>query len=119
MRISTVKNINISAVDYSSIFQVGDNYFLRPRSKVLAIQREIPVFIGNEGHFDFPIFTKPIPKPIVDEQVKMNILNKNPFIKVNNINIIGISSAGVFLVGSSKYVDAENRTKHIRQLIEG
>ena len=118
MRTSIVKNINISAIDFSSVFQVGDSYYVKPRSMVLAVQREISVFNGNEGHFNFPIFSKPIPKPIINENVKMNIINKKPVIKVNNINIIGVSTSGIFQVGSTPYIDTENRTKHIRQLIE-
>ena len=118
MRISVVKNININAVEYTSVFQVGDSYFIRPRNMILAVQREIPIYNGNEGHFNFPIFTKPIPKPIINENVKMNIINLKPIIKVNNINIIGVTSSGIFQVGSSSYINTENRTKHIRQLIE-
>jgi spore germination protein PE len=120
MRKSVVKNINIHAVTLSSIFQVGDNLVVKPRSRAIAVQREIPIFLGNEGGFsNYPLFSRPIPQPVITEDVRMTVMNKSPLIKVEQIEILSIAASSVFQVGSNQRIDTEARVKHFRQLLRG
>jgi spore germination protein PE len=117
-RISVVKNIKVLSVSESSIVHVGDAINVKPRSKLIEVGRELPSFIENEVNFsDYPLFNKPIPQPIVQEDVQMVVKNESPWIKVNQVNILGIIDSSVFQVGSSKLIDTESRKKQIRQLL--
>jgi len=117
-RVSLIKDIDIKAIAYSSIFHIGDTDTFAPKAYVYAVQRELPFFWEDEGDLTYyPIYTDPIPKPIISESINMNFINASPFIKVNNIKILGISNAAITQLGSSRIIDAEARTKHIRHLI--
>jgi spore germination protein PE len=117
-RISIVKGIHINAMLFSATLQVGDNLIIAPSSRVFAVQREFPAFIGNEGNLNsYPTFTRPIPMPIVSERIQLSVRNVNPFIHVDSLKIIGASTASVIQIGSNQIIHSENRTKHIRQLI--
>ncbi|WP_280771966.1 spore germination protein GerPE [Salipaludibacillus daqingensis] len=116
-RTSVVKNIDVINVSNNSVFEIGDSRFMKPRTKVLAVQREYELFYGDEGNFKYyPIFTDPIPKPVVDESVHVVKYNQTSAIKVNNIDITTLSGSGISHIGSTKTIDAESRIKHIRQL---
>ena len=115
-----VKAINLKSVGISATFQIGDIKTIKPRTKIIAVQREIPIYYGDEGNFNsFPIFSKSIPKPVIHEEININRVNLNPFIQVDTIHVLGVSSSGVFQVGSNDYIDSEARTKNIRQLLQG
>ncbi|RAV22507.1 spore germination protein GerPE [Paenibacillus contaminans] len=117
-RISVVKQITVNEVGLGSTLFVGDLVEVKPRSKALAIQREVANFYGNEGNLDsYAIFSRPIPIPSIYEDVKMEICSSNPFIKVGTVDILSISSSSLLQVGSNRTIDAETRTKHIRQLL--
>lgn len=117
-RISAVKNININSIVLSSVFQIGDINIINPRTKVIAVQREIPVFrIDETDDIAYPIFSRPIPKPIPTEPINIRRINKVPIIEVNNINVSGISTSGICQIGSNKIIDSEARIKHIRHII--
>jgi spore germination protein PE len=118
-RISCVKTINVKAVSFASTFLIGDSTEIIPVSKALAVQREALIFLDNEGDYSqFPIFSQPIPKQQITEQITVNRINHSPFINVGHIKILGVSSSSVFQVGSTKMIDAEARIKHIRQLLD-
>ncbi|WP_088105445.1 spore germination protein GerPE [Halalkalibacter urbisdiaboli] len=118
-RTSVTKNINVTNVSSGSIFEIGDSTGIRPRSRALAVQREMELFFGNEGNFEkYSIFTNPIPVPNVDENIKMTKYNQSPFIYVNHIDIISTAASSVLHIGSTKTIDAESRVKHIRQLLD-
>ena len=117
-RFSQVGTIKVTAVTFSSIFEIGDSNNITPSVKALAVRREVPIFFSNEGGFDqFSIFTRPLPKVAVNESVTMATYNNKPFINVNMIRIHGVSSSAVFQVGSTNVINAEARVKHIRQLL--
>lgn len=119
-RISVIKNIDVESIALSSVFHIGDAYLIKPRVNVFAVQREIPIFWANEGNLNkYDIFKIAIPKPIITESVDMKITNKSPFIQVDNIKILGISSSAIVQIGSSTIIDSEARTKHIRYLMGG
>ncbi|AST90545.1 spore germination protein GerPE [Sutcliffiella cohnii] len=118
MRISKVDDINIHALSFSSHLTIGDSAYINAKARALAVKREYPLFYGNEGNFlAFSLFTKPIPQPVITENVRMTVENPNSDIVVNTVNIKGISSSSVFQVGANKQIQADSRIKHIRQLL--
>lgn len=118
MRTSVVRNIKVRTVVISSIFHVGDIKEISPVSTVLAIQRQISVFQGDEGNLEaFPIFSHPLSLPIITETAHMQVTHHSPYLYVDHIDILGLSTSSVLHIGSSECVRARNRTKHIRQLL--
>ncbi|MFC0557690.1 spore germination protein GerPE [Halalkalibacter alkalisediminis] len=116
-RTSLVKDIHVRSVSSSSIFQIGDSTHITPRSRALAVQRQAELFYGKEGDFNqYSVFNKPIPKPQTLEHVAFSKYNISPFIKVNHIDILGVSASAVLHIGSTKTFESEARVKHIRQL---
>jgi spore germination protein PE len=116
-RTSIVKKANIDTVSFSSVVQVGDSDFIRGFSRALAVQREEELFYANEGRFaDYPIFTEPIYLPAIEDSVGMYVHQKNPAIRVDHVDVIGISASSLLHIGSSRHVAMEARVKHIRQL---
>ncbi|WML32114.1 spore germination protein GerPE [Neobacillus sp. OS1-32] len=117
-RTSVVDKAKVFIVSYSSIFQIGDSHYIYKLSRALAVQREAEIFLGDEGNFAaFQTFTRPISPPPIDESISIAHHHLSPIIKVNNINIIGISSASMLNIGNSHHVAMEARIKHIRQLL--
>lgn len=115
-RISNVDHLYVMVLSYSSIIQLGDSCILNGFSRAIAVQREAEIFHGNEGNFpSYSVFKKPISFLPVHETVTFLPHNPNPIIKVNKINIIGISNSSILHVGNSKNVSMESRIKHIRQ----
>ncbi|GGG09798.1 hypothetical protein GCM10010916_28360 [Paenibacillus abyssi] len=77
------------------------------------------MFRGNEGNFaSFPIFSASIPQPIINEHIHLSIRNENPVIQVDIVDVIGVSTASVIQIGANRIIQAESRTKHIRQLLQ-
>ncbi|WP_100407424.1 spore germination protein GerPE [Bacillus solitudinis] len=117
-RTSNVKTITVTDISNGSIAEIGDSLNITPRSKALAVQREYELFYEDEGNFEaFPLFTQPIPKPIIEEKINLKKYHDSSFIHVNHIDVISFSTAGVMHIGSTKTIDAESRVKHIRQLL--
>jgi spore germination protein PE len=117
-RSSYVNKINIKVVSYSSILQLGDSCIINGLSRALAVQREAEIEYGHEGNFaDYSVFTEPIPFTPITENILYQTHHLNPIIKVNNLNVIGFSSASVLHVGNTKDISMEARVKHIRQLL--
>jgi spore germination protein PE len=119
-RTSYVHSIHVDTVGFSSIIQLGDSTAIQGFSRALAVQREAELFYGNEGNFStYPVFFEPIPLPPITENLSMQINNRlSSCIKVNDINIIGVSSSSLLHIGNSETVQMEVRIKHIRQLLD-
>lgn len=116
-RTASVNNVKINSLGISSIFQIGDSHRIQAFSRALAVQREAQLFFDNEGSLTpYPIFSEPIPLIPITENVKVSQQNLNPFLKVGNINIIGVSSSAVVHLGNTRHISMEARIKHIRQL---
>lgn len=117
-RTSCVDNINVKIASFASIVQLGDSCIINGLSTALAVQREAEVFYGNEGNLSsYPVFSEPLPFLPINEPISFSRRNPNPIIKVNKIDIIGISSSSLLHVGNSGQVSMEVRVKHIRQLL--
>ncbi|MEC0714399.1 spore germination protein GerPE, partial [Bacillus haynesii] len=89
------------------------------KTKVLAVQRYLSLFYGNEGSFkqdDFQLFRQPIPYPLPETGVCSAFFHEIPFIRVRAIKINGVSSSSVAQIGSTHRITADSRVKHIRKL---
>lgn len=118
IRWSLVRNIKINSITQSSILQIGDNETIKPEAKVLAVQREVAQFNGDEGDLDsYPVFSRELPKVSVTEPITMSITNECNNIHVGFITILGVSTSGVIQVGKNEKIEAESRVKHIRQFV--
>lgn len=116
-RTSVVNQTRVINVSLSSVFQIGDSEQIVSRSKALAVQRQLQLFYGNEGDFQkYPAYTLPISRPPLQTTFPVHRYNRSPFIKVNMVNITSVAASSVYHIGSTNYIDAETRIKHIRQI---
>jgi len=116
-RTALVAQLRIITIEDGSILQVGDTVQTVPVSNVLAVQRELPRYAGNEGALSaFPVFAQEIPAVIVKEAVSLSIRNDDPYIRVPFIEITGVSTSGIVHLGNTGTIAAQVRTKHIRQM---
>ncbi|KOS29710.1 spore gernimation protein GerPE [Bacillus anthracis] len=117
--VSVVQNVSIISLGITAVFQVGDANQMELKSRALAVHREIPCYIKDEGRLDaFEIFTDEyitIPKRTTD--VKLNIVNECPFIEVNNVELRTLLNSGCFQIGNMDYVFNNSRIMQIRQYI--
>ncbi|MGM1472434.1 spore germination protein GerPE [Bacillus cereus group sp. BceL301] len=117
--VSIVQNVSIVSLGIAAVFQVGDANQMELKSRVLAVHREFPCYIKDEGRLDaFEIFTDEyitIPKRTTD--VKLNIINECPFIEVNNVELRTLLNSGGFQIGNVDYVFNNSRIMQIRQYI--
>ncbi|MDE7550307.1 spore gernimation protein GerPE [Bacillus cereus] len=117
--VSIVENVSIISLGIAAVFQVGDANQMELKSRALAVHREIPCYIKDEGRLDaFAIFTDEyitIPKRTTD--VKLNIINECPFIEVNNVELRTLLNSGGFQIGNVDYVFNNSRIMQIRQYI--
>ncbi|CUB12661.1 spore gernimation protein GerPE [Bacillus cereus] len=117
--VSIVENVSIISLGIAAVFQVGDANQMELKSRALAVHREFPCYIKDEGRLDaFEIFTDEyitIPKRTTD--VKLNIINECPFIEVNNVELRTLLNSGGFQIGNVDYVFNNSRIMQIRQYI--
>ncbi|PGZ49951.1 spore gernimation protein GerPE [Bacillus cereus] len=117
--VSVVQKVSIVSLGIAAVFQVGDANQMELKSRALAVHREIPCYIKDEGRLDaFEIFTDEyitIPKRTTD--VKLNIVNECPFIEVNNVELRTLLNSGCFQIGNVDYVFNNSRIMQIRQYI--
>ncbi|MCK1984357.1 MULTISPECIES: spore germination protein GerPE [Peribacillus] len=116
-RISKVKSLLSDTTSFSSTLQIGDTSYIDGNSQALAVQKRSETFQSVDIHFeDYEIFKRPLYIPRLNEPVISNFSNPNPFIRVGNINIIGISASSVVGVGNVGHARMESRVKHIREV---
>ncbi|MGE7876369.1 spore germination protein GerPE [Peribacillus muralis] len=116
-RISKVKSILSDTVSFCSTMQIGDTSYIDGNALALAVQKKSETFGSIDIQFeDYNVFKRPIYLPRLYEPVNSSFSNPNPFIRVGNINIIGISSSSVVGVGNVGHIRMESRVKHIRQI---
>lgn len=98
--------------------QVGDNVNTALQTRVFAVQREVPIYYGNEGSFEaYPFFRRPIPIPQPPEPFTMCVDNLGSFIRVRGIRIISITATSVLQIGSNRITSGESRIKDTRQFV--
>lgn len=117
-RISIVGDITISGIASASILHIGDTGYIRPRNRVIAVQRQKAIFWSHEGSFDsFGIFDEPIPLPSLIPQVHKSVDNLGSVIQVGGVRVLGISSSSVMQVGNNRMIEAESQLLNVRQFI--
>lgn len=119
--ISSVGRVNVISMGISSALQVGDSNVIQSRNRDILVQRETPFYLSFEGDFDeYAIFTDDeITIPTLQTSVRMNVVNMNPFLQVDAVEIISLLSAGVFHIGSTEYVFNNSRILQIRHFTSG
>ena len=116
-RISKVKSLSAKTVSFSSNLQIGDTAYIDGAAKALAVQKKSDSFSEPEPDFsDYEVFTRPFYIPRISEPIATTFSNPNPFIRVGNVDIIGISSSAIVGVGNVGHIRMESRIKHIRQI---
>lgn len=119
MRTSVVGSIKVLNVGIASVLKIGDSVEVTPNANVLAVQRQVSTFWGNEGDLSqYSVFKQKIPIPLVHESVHIEKVNESPFIRVGRMNISSLSSSAVVQLGSTSQIKTSTRTKHIRHFIE-
>ncbi|MDO6658589.1 spore germination protein GerPE [Anaerobacillus sp. 1_MG-2023] len=118
-RSSLVNWILVSSVDSSAVVQIGDSNQVTPETKIYALQRELPIFNGNEVEdlTEYPMFSQPLPLPLLTENIEQCTIHENPIIKVGSIRVIGIAASSVLQVGSTRQIKTEARVKHNREYL--
>lgn len=116
-RVSKVKSLSVKSVIFSGSIQIGDSAYIDGTSFAIAVQRRSNKIYEYENQFsDYPIFTKPIILPAINEPLQLQFKNPCPFIEVGNIHILGVSTAAITSIGNIGHVRMNSRVKHIRQL---
>ncbi|NOU66481.1 spore germination protein GerPE [Paenibacillus sp. LMG 31461] len=117
-RLSIVGNIYVNSIGSSSTMHAGDNVYTALQNRVFAVQREVPIYYGNEGSFAaYPFFQRPFPIPQPPEPFTMCVDNLGSYITVRNIRILGVAASSLFQIGSNRVTAAETRIKNIRQFV--
>ncbi|OCT15953.1 hypothetical protein A8709_10050 [Paenibacillus pectinilyticus] len=117
-RLSIVGNIYVNSVGSSSTVHFGDNVNAALQTRVFAVQREVPIYYGNEGSFAaYNFYQRPFPIPQPPEPFTMCVDNLGCYITVRNVRIIGIAASSLFLIGSNRITSSETRVKNIRQFV--
>ncbi|KEK24862.1 spore germination protein GerPE [Bacillus gaemokensis] len=118
--ISVVNKTSIISMGISGVFQIGDANQMELKSRALAVHREIPFYLNDEGRLDaFEIFTDEyITIPTRSTNVKLNIINECPFIEVNDVTLRTLLNSGCFQIGSVDYAFNNSRIMQIRQYID-
>ena len=117
-RLSIVGNIYLNTLGSASTMHVGDNLYTDLHDRVFAVQREVPIYYGNEGSFAaYPFFQRPFPIPQPPEPFTMCVDNLGSYITVRNIRILGVGASSLFQIGSNRVSKGETRIKNIRQFV--
>jgi spore germination protein PE len=104
-RISKVGSLSVKTLVFSSSIQIGDYSYLDASTDNFAVQREAETFFGNEGDCcDDPIYHF-VPHFLqINEPFIITSTSPNPFIMVNNINIIGVTASSIIGIGNMDHV---------------
>ncbi|MFK3959649.1 spore germination protein GerPE [Guptibacillus hwajinpoensis] len=118
-RSSLVNWILVSSVLSSAVVQIGDSNQVTPDTKAYALQRELPIFNGNEVEdlSQYPMYSQPLPLPLLTENIQQCTIHENPIIKVASIRVIGLGASSVLHVGSTRQIKMESRVKHNREYL--
>jgi spore germination protein PE len=115
-RTSLVNGVGVSSFAESSICQVGDSNEIIAYDAVFALQKRLGSFSGNEGAVEHDTLSKKeMPFPAYPTEVNMAVFHEVPFINVNRIRVIGISSSSLLHIGSTNRVFMQAKIKHIRE----
>ncbi|MGC4376965.1 spore germination protein GerPE [Fictibacillus sp. Mic-4] len=117
-RTSAVDHMNIVNVTSTAVFEVGDSETINSTAWIMAFQspemnnqvQKIPDF----AHYK--IFSKPNPVLPEVKKVRKITFNEDPFIRVNSVTIVLVSTSATLHVGSTKSIHLQSRTINVRML---
>ena len=117
-RLIQVEVIKITNVSSGSTSICGDTGTIMADTNALAVQRELPYFLHEEGNYaDYKIFSQPISRLDTDLQVSLDADNLASSIYIGNINLLAVSSASIFQIGCNDSIELMSKTKAIRQFV--
>lgn len=117
--ISVVHQPTVITLGLASVIQVGDTNQIDLKNRTIAVHREIPYFLAQEGSWEaYNIFVDDeITIPTRVNEVNMHVINQNPFLEVNCVVIESMLNSSCFHIGSVDYVFANSRILQIRQFV--
>ncbi|WP_075035790.1 spore germination protein GerPE [Halobacillus dabanensis] len=116
-RMVYVDEIETQSLAIGSVMEIGDVFRAAPYSRILAVQKEGGVKSDVYRFRDYSIFSLESSPPLEPVQIQTFSYHHRP-IQVDNVRILGVSTAGVFQVGGIEHIDALNYTKHFRDLAD-
>ncbi|MYL51197.1 spore germination protein GerPE [Halobacillus litoralis] len=114
-RMVYVEEIETQSLAIGSVMEIGDVHRAAPYSRILAVQKEGGVKSDVYDFDDYSIFSLKSTPPLSPIQINSFTYHHRP-IQVDQVRVIGVSTAGIFQVGGVDHVDATNYTKHFRVL---
>jgi spore germination protein PE len=117
--VSIVNQINVISMGIDGVLQIGDSNMIASRNRDILVQREESLYLAQEGSFEkYVMFTDTeITIPTRQTSVRMHVVNTNPFVRVDRVEIISLLSSGIIHIGSTDYVFNNSRILQIRQFI--
>ena len=117
--VSIVNQINVISMGIDGVLQIGDSNMIASRNRDILVQREESFYLAQEGSFEkYVMFTDTeITIPTRQTSVRMHVVNTNPFVCVDRVEMISLLSSGIFHIGSTDYVFNNSRILQIRQFI--
>lgn len=113
-RISIVDHLNISALTFTSVSNIGDAQLVDCTREYLTVKREAERFFGFKGnemkrYNNFSVV--PAFEPIY-EQLTMSFNHDIPYIKVSEISIVAVAGSVVH-IGSGDSINLESKIVNI------
>jgi spore germination protein PE len=117
-RASIVGDLFVRSLAAASIVQIGDGSIVDSRARALAVKREFPVFLGNEGDFErYPLFRAAIPTPVTLFPAEVRFAPEPSCIVVGSVSVLAASSSAIVQIGSNGAISNESRQKQFRQVL--
>lgn len=117
-RASIVGDLFVRSLAAASIVQIGDGAVVDSRARAIAVKREFPVYLGNEGDFErYPLFRAAIPAPVSLFPADVRFAPEPSCIAVGRVSVLAASNSAVLQIGSNGAISNESRQKQFRQLL--
>ncbi len=118
-RTAVVRYVRVDNVGQSSILNAGDAARFQAEADIFALQREVADFAGDEAPLSmFSAFSEPIPEVKRRENVFTSRIHDDPYIRVEEIRVIGVSASAGMFIGSCAQMTMVSRTLNIRHFIQ-
>ncbi|WP_019004552.1 spore germination protein GerPE [Cohnella laeviribosi] len=106
----------INTVSHSGIVQFGDTKDVSSQvNRVIAVQRAVPVFKGDETRFAaYALFYKPLLRPVGKPSASLSSSSDDGTIRIGDVRVIGVTASSILRFGCGGPHTAEARILHIR-----
>ncbi|WP_338753529.1 spore germination protein GerPE [Bacillus sp. FJAT-52991] len=114
MRISIVDHIHVITVLLGAVMEFGDVEQIPTQSSVFASHQKSEDLFDDKKPIGIPL---PPPTVICAKETSgISTLNLYPFIHVKQIDINGVSTSGIALIGSARQANGYCTLKNVRNL---